>query len=386
MLCFTPLNGAFGMVDSVLPSIQAQTLHDVIVRHIRDHGPMTISTFMAMALGHPQFGYYMHRDPFGRAGDFITAPEISQLFGEMIGVWLADLWLRMDRPNPFLLVEAGPGRGTLMADIMRATVRVDGFHAAARIHLVETSPNLKIVQSENLNGFAPRWHDSIDTIPDDAPILFVANEFLDALPIHQLVHTDAGWAERMIGVNDDGDLIFGLAPADASLVTCVPAGLKNDTGNIFEVAPARTGFTQLLSERIAHQGGAALFIDYGHARPGMGDTLQAMKNHKFVNLFDDPGAADVTSHVDFSAIASAATAHNVHATAIVEQWQFLELMGIRLRADKLMASANGAQADTIRSGLERLIAPDQMGGLFKVVALYNHQTPIPSGFTEDTPL
>lgn len=363
----------------------AETLTDILIRHIRDNGPISVSHFMGLALGHPQYGYYMNRDPFGRLGDFVTAPEISQLFGEMIGVWMADLWLRMGAPSPFLLVESGPGRGTLMADLLRATRKVDGFHTAMQIHLIETSPSLRTLQAHALAGHAPYWHDSIDTLPDDAPILFVANEFLDALPIIQLMHGDKGWAERVIGLSDDGQLMFGLAPADPSLVAAIPDVLDPRDGNgIYEVSPARSGFTALLSERIERQGGAALFIDYGHSHHGMGDTLQAMRGHKFVSVFDDVGTADITSHVDFEAVAEAAIHHGASVYGPVEQWQFLEDMGIRMRASHLINNAaDEKQADDVRAGLERLVSPDQMGALFKVLAIGHDAGPTPSGFGED---
>jgi NADH dehydrogenase [ubiquinone] 1 alpha subcomplex assembly factor 7 len=310
---------------------------------IVEGGPMDVGTFMTLAIGH----YYSTRDPFGVKGDFTTAPEISQMFGEMIGAFLADAWIKMGSPSPVLLAEAGPGRGTLMADIMRATKNVPGFHAVAQIHLIEMSPVLMARQKDTLKDYNVQWWESLASLPGDCPVLFVANEFLDALPVRQFQFQDGAWFERLIGV--DGDrFVFGLAPSPYPL-------LGGETGDVFEIAPLREDFVKQLAERIKAQSGVALLIDYGHDRHGPGDTLQAIKDHQYVDVLSHIGEADLTAHVDFESLAAAAK--NVAVFGPVGQGDFLKALGIELRAARLGQSAE----------LERLTV--QMGQLFRVMAL-----------------
>ena len=312
---------------------------------IEENGPVDIGTLMTLAIGH----YYSTRDPFGARGDFTTAPEISQMFGEMIGVCLADAWLKMGSPNPATLVEAGPGRGTLMADILRAMKSVPGFHDAAQIHLIEMSPVLKEKQEETLKDYKIFWHESLDSIPQQGPLFFVANEFLDALPMRQFQFAQNAWHERVIGV-DGEDFFVGLIPSGLTL----PAG--NDNA-VFELSPQRENFVTSVAERISEAGGVALFIDYGHDQSGFGDTLQAVKDHQFTDVLQNLGEADLTSHVDFAAVKKAA--HGVAVFGPVGQGDFLKNMGIEFRAQRL-----GQQAE-----LERLISSQQMGDLFRVIGL-----------------
>ena len=341
-----------------------------LARSIAAEGPMPVARYMAECLAH----YYATRDPLGRGGDFVTAPEIGQVFGELIGLWLADLWLRAGSPARVRLVELGPGRGTLMADLLRATARVPGFHAAATIHLVETSPALRAEQAKR----APQasWHDRLDEIPDDAPLLLVANEFLDALPIRQLVRTDAGWRERMV---DLADRRFVPCAGPMPLDLLVPADVRPaPAGSIVEIAPAAAAVAGEVAARLAANGGAALFVDYGYSGPAVGDTLQAVRSHGFADPFADPGEVDLTAHVDFAAVAQAARRARVHGP--VGQGAFLEALGIAQRTAALCANAAPAQAALLRGAADRLTGRDAMGSLFKALALTGPSWPTPAAF------
>lgn len=317
---------------------------------IRENGPVDVGTFMGLAVGH----YYKTRDPFGVRGDFTTAPEISQMFGEMIGVFIADAWLKMGSPAAINLVEAGPGRGTLMMDVLRATKIVPGFHQAIRLHLIEMSPVLKEKQREALMGEQVTWHETFVSVPQDAPLFFIANEFLDALPIQQYIWQDGAWHLRVVGLEGE-NLSFGAVMVP---VSNLPKH-HGPEGGIWEHAPARDAFVGDVAAVIKKCSGLALFIDYGHNQSGMGDTLQAVRAHKFVPLLDDVGEADLTSHVDFEAVARVArvVGNTVHGP--IGQGDFLNNLGIGLRAGRL----NQAEE------FHRLTAPEQMGDLFKVVAL-----------------
>lgn len=345
-------------------------------------GPISVASFMAEALGHPQHGYYITRDPLGAAGDFTTAPEISQMFGEMLGAWLADCWQRLGCPDPVNLVELGPGRGTLMADALRATAKVPGFHAALRLALVETSPALRQCQAQALNGRAPVWYDRLADVPT-GPLLLVANEFFDALPIRQFVRMARGWAERMIGIDSNGQLAFTLGPASAGLL---PAGLADPRiapGAVAELCPAGVGIAGEVGRRLTTDAGAALIIDYGYCGPAIGDTLQALRAHRPVPVLDAPGTADLTAHVDFTALGRAAgdagaACHPAPGQAI-DQGPLLLSLGIALRADALKRRAPD-KADSIDAALARLVSPDQMGRLFKAIALTSPGLGVPAGF------
>lgn len=331
-----------------------ETLEGIIRAQILSHGPMDVGRFMGLVLGHPQLGYYITRDPLGAAGDFVTAPEISQLFGEMIGLCLADHWLRAGG-GPFHLVEFGPGRGTLMADLLRAAQNVPGFHAALTLHLVETSQVLREKQKAALTGFTPTWHDDADTLPQGAPLYMIANEFFDALPIRQAVMTAKGWAERVIGLEGDR-LAFGLRAFPAPFP---PA----PEGTLIEFSPARDAVTDDLCRRLKDQGGLLLVIDYGHDTPdARGDTLQALYRHNFCPPLEHAGDADLTSHVDFYQMKTLAAKTGCHAFGSVTQKDFLEALGIKLRLKMLNAPA-------LESGVQRLLDPGGMGALFRVLGV-----------------
>ena len=344
-----------------------------LAHEIAATGPMPVARWMALCLGHPVHGYYVTRDPLGVAGDFTTAPEISQIFGELVGLWCADLWLRAGSPSRVRLVELGPGRGTLMADLRRATAGVPGFAEAARVHFVETSPVLRAEQAARVPGAT--WHDTLGDVPDDAPLLLVANEFFDALPVRQFVRTASGWRERL--VTHDGTRFLPVAGA-ADTTPLVAAELRDAApGSIVETSPASTAVAAEIGHRLRARGGAALAIDYGHAGPVTGDTLQAVRAQAFADLFAAPGDADLTAHVDFTALSDAA---GVRAFGPIGQGAWLSALGIGARLDRLTARATPLQAEALRAGVARLTAPDAMGTLFKVLALTGGSWPEPGGF------
>lgn len=353
-------------------------LGDSLAAEIAAHGPITIEDYMARVLGDPVHGYYMKQDPFGAAGDFTTAPEISQMFGEMIGLCLADHWLRAGAPSPFILCECGPGRGTLMADIWRATKIVPGFHDAARIVLVEMSPVLRAVQNETLAKAGARaLHVSSLTEVPDGPLWLVANEFFDALPVRQFVKTERGWNARLIGLDEKGALAFGLAPEPDPAIA-----LEAPDGSVLEVMTAGLSFMHDLATRIARQSGLVLVIDYGHSKSGVGDTLQAMRRHEFVGVLHEPGDCDLTAHVDFAALARVARQAHCAVFGPVEQGDFLRSLGIEQRAARLKQNARDPQ--TVDAALARLTDRDErgMGALFKVLALVQQGAPAPAGLGE----
>jgi NADH dehydrogenase [ubiquinone] 1 alpha subcomplex assembly factor 7 len=349
-------------------------LADLLIRRITATGPLTVADYMAECLLHPDHGYYSTRDPFGRHGDFTTAPEISQMFGEMLGLCLAQTWIDHGAPPAFVLAELGPGRGTLMADILRATRRVPGFHAAAKTVLVEASATLTQVQRETLRAFDVTWVDSVTDIPP-GPMFLVANEFFDALPIRQFQRDPDGWRERMIGVSD-GALSFGLS--DATRVAMLDHRMSNtQPGNIVETcAPAQAIITDIAT-RIVADGGAAIVIDYGDS-PSQGDTLQALKDHAFDPPLAHPGTADLTAHVDFGALALAA--HSATVSALTPQGIFLERLGITQRAQTLAQNLTDAALDQHIAAHRRLTHPLEMGTLFKTIALTPPGSPRPPGF------
>ena len=359
-------------------------LEELLARRIRTQGPLTVAEFMAEAVGHPEYGYYATRDPLGRRGDFTTAPEISQVFGELIGLWCVDLWDRAGRPTPFVLAELGPGRGTLMADALRAARIVPEFVTALRLHLVETSPVLRQAQHRVLKAFGPVWHDSIASLPH-GPCLLVANEFLDALPIRQLVKTETGWHEKLIGLSAEADsLAFALSPGPAPSAALVPAELQAARpGSVCEISPASLAVADTIARRVVAEGGAALIIDYGHVKRGCGDTLQAVRRHQRHDPLDDPGEADLTAHVDFAALAEIAAADGATIWGPVTQGHFLQGLGIAARVERLLAGATPGQAADIGTACRRLIDPAEMGTLFKVLCIAGPTMPAPAGFTPE---
>lgn len=337
---------------------------------IAAEGPMPLSRFMALCLGHPKHGYYITRDPLGVGGDFVTAPEVSQMFGELIGLWCADVWSQMGAPASVRLVELGPGRGTLMADALRAARAVPAFRAALSVHLVETSPALRARQQAKLAaaGVALAWHDRLEDVPA-GPMLLIANEFFDALPIDHYVRGAHGWHQRLVGLDDSGHLTFGLfgAPVPEALI---PAPLRAAAdGSVVELSPIRAAVADALARRLVDQSGAALVIDYGFTQRAVGDTFQAVRSHAYADPLAAPGEADLTSHVDFAALAEVARAAGAAVFGPVAQGAFLRGVGLDLRAAQLKAKASPLQVAVIDAAVSRLTANDQMGRLFQVLAL-----------------
>ncbi|MEX0280838.1 MAG: class I SAM-dependent methyltransferase [Arenibacterium sp.] len=347
-----------------------------IAARIRAEGPISLSDYMAECLLHPKLGYYNRRDPLGRSGDFITAPEISQMFGELIGLALAQAWMDQGRPARIILAELGPGRGTLMADIRRAAGRVPGFVDAAEIWLVEASPALRAIQAETLAGFDVTWAEHLTDLPE-RPLFLVANEFLDALPIRQFQREMTGWRECRVGLGDADELVFGLGGE-----TGVPAldhRLEDtEAGDIVEINVQAAGIAESVGSRIAGQGGVALLIDYGDWRT-LGDTFQALRNHQTVAPLAEPGEADLTAHVDFEAVAVAAKAGGACFTRLTPQGVFLERLGITARARALFEQADEAGQEQVIAAHRRLTHGDEMGNLFKVMGLYPDGAQPPPG-------
>ncbi|WP_341368846.1 SAM-dependent methyltransferase [Yoonia sp. BS5-3] len=346
-------------------------LGDLLVARIAQAGPISLADYMAECLMHPEHGYYATRDPLGVAGDFITAPEISQMFGELIGLVLAQTWIEQGKPGNCILAELGPGRGTLMADILRATRRVPGFHDAVAVHFVETSKPLRRKQAQLVPDAT--WHDQIDTLPQ-VPLFLIANEFFDALPIRQFIREGGGWRERMIGA-PDGTLTFGLSdPAPLGAL----AHRLEDTqdGDLVEYCPALPAITAEIDDRIATHGGAALIIDYGDWQ-SQGDTLQALAGHARADVLAAPGAADLTAHVDFAAIAQG-TQKATHSR-LTTQGVFLERLGITERAQALARNLTGDALDTHIKAHRRLTHPAEMGELFKVIGITPRDANPPPG-------
>ncbi len=323
-------------------------------------GPMPVARYMSLCLGHPEHGYYMGRDPFGERGDFITAPEISQLFGELAGIWLASAYEALGKPASFQLVELGPGRGTLMADVLKAAKVMRGFAEAVKVHLVETSPVLRRMQRWKLGG-AAQWHDSLSTVPQ-GPMLLFANEFFDALPIHQYEKHEGKWFERCIGRE-------GMGLAQSSFM----AGGRN--GDIVETSPARIAVAEEIGWRLAASPGAALIIDYGHLKSAPGDTLQALHQHKKVPVTHLPGESDITSHVDFELLGKAMAKGGASVYAPLTQRDFLLTMGLEVRASVLAATAGSAARAVLERCVGRLVDQDKMGTLFKVMAAASPRAP-----------
>jgi SAM-dependent MidA family methyltransferase len=339
------------------------SLRERLVALIAAGGPISVAQYMTACLHDPDFGYYATRPAIGENGDFITAPMVSQMFGEMIGVWAAAAWELMGQPEELRLIEMGPGDGTMMGDILKTVRHAPGFLEAADVWLVETSAPLRALQADRL-GERVNWAASLPEVPAGAPTILIANELLDCLPVRQFVRTAIGWSEQVVGLDADGELAFGLAP------TPVAALLPDaQPGQAFEQSAAQAALGAELGRRIAADGGAALLIDYGRAEPGFGDTLQALRRHEKVDPLDAPGRADLTVHADFPAVMESAEAEGATA-AILTQTDFLARMGIGARAEALVRAAPG-RTGMIGRQLTRLIAADEMGELFKVCAIHS---------------
>jgi NADH dehydrogenase [ubiquinone] 1 alpha subcomplex assembly factor 7 len=359
----------------------AGSLGQKVARRIRAEGPLSVAAYMAMALHDPDEGYYARYAPIGAQGDFITAPEISQVFGELIGLWCAVMWDLLGRPDPVILVELGPGRGVLMNDLLRAAATVPDFRRALRLHLVEASAPLRVAQENRLARFAPVWAPRFEDLPD-GPILLVANEFLDALPIRQFVRRGVHWAERMVTLDDENRFVFVEGPPSPVTRLLVPEGLRDsaEEGAVVEICPAALALAAVLGARLSRDAGAALFIDYGYFPSAPGPTLRALCRHRPVSELVDPGTADLSAHVDFATFAEAARSGGAETYGPVPQVRLLTELGAMERATALRERATPSQQQALDRGIERLLDPSGMGTVFKAVAVVSPGLPAPPGF------
>jgi len=341
-------------------------------------GPLSVADYMSACLADPNHGYYTTKEPFGEMGDFTTAPEVSQMFGELIGAFCMQASDFLQHDEPIQLVELGPGRGTLMADFLRMAALQPGFMENAQLNLVEMSPRLREKQADTLKSapLTPTFRDMFSEVPD-GPLIVIANEFFDALPIRQFIKTEIGWRERMVGLNDEGNLSFGIGVAqlEQSALPAYAAHAPRDA--VLETQPAANAITSQIAERITRFGGLALFIDYGYTITALGDTLQALYKHAYDDVFAHPGAADITAHVNFEALARSAAHAGAHVHAPQTQGDFLVKLGLLERAGALGYSKDPKTQECIRDAVERLAAPDQMGNLFKVLAITHKPVALP---------
>jgi len=350
-----------------------KTMAETLVRQaIKDEGAISVARFMQIVLGHPEHGYYSKGDPLGVAGDFTTAPEISQMFGEMIGLWIAEQWRKQGSPDPFTLCELGAGRGTLLADALRATEKISGFHAAMRLSLLESNETLRALQKEKLALYEPAHVSDLSALPE-YPVFFIANEFFDAMPIHQYERHENGWRERLVGVTPFGSLAFAASPHVALLP--LP-----DSALFYELSPVSIAMVQGMAAHIVAHGGAALVVDYGYTEGSGIDTLQAVKKHVFSPSLRHVGGADLSAHVDFMALRLAALKAGAVVPPIIGQGSFLKALGIEVRARALKLHGTLEQADAIDAALHRLVDPAAMGMLFKVMGIMPPSNPHPDGF------
>jgi NADH dehydrogenase [ubiquinone] 1 alpha subcomplex assembly factor 7 len=362
---------------------QRSTLENEIRRLVEVAGPMPVAEFMRLCLSHPRHGYYSSdRDPIGTSGDFITAPEISQMFGELIGLWIASVWQQMGSPKQVRIVELGPGRGTLLLDALRAARVVAGLRRAVALHLVEISPPLQRLQQQRLEvlELPMLWHSALDEVPS-GPAIIIANEFIDALPVHQAIKRPGGWHERVIEVESDGRLVFGLDYDPLPhFATTLPRAVRHAAdGSIFEW---RSDSIALELARRVRSGGAALILDYGHTQCGLGDTLQAVAGHAYADPLRTPGQVDLTAHVDFEALAQSAESMGARIHGPVLQRDFLLNLGLEKRAAALKAHVPPEKALEIDQAFARLTAtgPQGMGELFKALAFSDPKLGVIPGF------
>ena len=345
----------------------------ILLKKINRAGPIRISDYMEMCLMHPKYGYYSKNDPFGTKGDFVTSPEISQVFGELLGLCLAQNWLDQGTP-PFALVEAGPGRGTLMTDILRATKSIPGFHQSMTIHLIEKSQTLIRIQDEKLSKYNVEWHETLESLPQK-PVFFIANEFFDALPIRQFRKDNLGWREILIGI-EKNKLSYFLGNK-IPLHTIAHRIKDTEIGDIVEICEAAKPMMEELSKRIKMFGGCAIIIDYGSDNL-VGNTFQAVKNHKKIDPLIHPGDCDLTAHVNFNDLSNYAS--NIVVTKTTTQGLLLKRLGISKRFERLVRGLTEIQKLKFQSDQKRLLHSSEMGNLFKAIALAPSKSVLPAGF------
>lgn len=361
-------------------------LKQSLIRRIKAQGPISVADYMAECLFNPDHGYYVKKEPFGAEGDFITAPDISQIFGELTASWLIQIWQSQGKPSPFTLCEIGPGRGVWMQDIITAISKIQlEMLAAVDVKLIEKSAKLAKTQADRLSSLPINinWvNDIVDST--NLPTLIIANELFDAIPIRQYVKTNQGWQERVVAVDADDRLIFSIGTGSLSEDLLPPIAAAAPDGTIFEYAPAREALAQQIAEHINQHGGAALLIDYGHAKSDLGDTLQAVRNHAYEDVFANPGEADLTSHVDFEALNIAAKMAKAQTHEIASQADFLLAMGLVERAGLLGANKDAQAREAITAAVHRLAGNNegQMGDLFKVMCITNKDSPTPDPFKQ----
>jgi NADH dehydrogenase [ubiquinone] 1 alpha subcomplex assembly factor 7 len=379
-----PRTANAGQIEPEHTVTETSPLQAELKKLIASSGPMPVWRYMELCLTHPDYGYYVSRDPLGREGDFTTAPEVSQMFGELLGLWAASVWRAMDSPPALRLVELGPGRGTMMADALRALRVLPPLYQALSIHLVEINPVLREKQKATLSGVRNiTWHDHIDDVPS-GPAVILANEYFDVLPVHQVVKREGGWHERTIEIGADGSLAFGasLEPMPRFEVLLPPLVRAAPVGAVFEWRPDAE--IMKIATRVRDDGGAALIIDYGHLRSDAGDTFQAIARHSFTDPLKNPGQADVTAHVDFQALARAAEDLNARVHGPVPQGEFLKALGIEQRAATLMAKTTPEVSEDISGALKRLTEGGRggMGSMFKVLAISDPDLETLAGFAD----
>ncbi len=339
-------------------------IHDII----SNEGPITLERYMEIVLHHPDYGYYRHNDPLGAHGDFVTAPEVTQMFGEMLGVWCIEMWKQMGEPTSFALLELGPGRGTLLMDILRATARVSGFQKALRLHILESNATLRKIQQEKLADYAPTYVENLEKLPW-MPTIVLANEFFDTIPMRQFTKTEQGWRERMVDCQAGRLLFIEGEPQPSPLGGAANMDDDKKMGWIYEVSPWSLAIVKQVSAHIVRHGGAGLIIDYGYSVPMGADTLDAWRKHKFIDPLEHPGEADVTADVDFSALKTIALHTRAKVAGPIGQGEFLRNLGIEVRAAQLMRSAAADIVDVIKADLNRLVDPAHMGVAFKAMAI-----------------
>ena len=353
-------------------------------KKITDSGAITIENFITEALYNPYYGYYHYKNPFGKSGDFITSPEISQIFGELIGIWISLVWYRMDCPRKIDLIEFGPGKATLMLDALRTIKKIKNLWSAVTVRFIETSPLLsaeqyKVMKKYNIPVF---WYETFQEIPKDTniPLIVIGNEFLDALPIRQFLYYKNTWTERMVGLNKNNSLHFINSPKiSISDLNLIPDDLKKivQKDDIFEISPKALQIVNQICCRLNQSNGVALFIDYGYLFNRFGNTLQAIRKHRFCPILSYPGQADISAHVNFSPIIDCITQNGTNISSLMNQNTFLKLLGIYERAENLKINATPKQNNDIDSSVKRLVDPNYMGELFKVLIYYGKNTPIP---------